>query len=229
MANFHTHASVAIGCSAIAAAALHTAGIIHSQFTMPLILFGSIGGLLPDVDSDHSTSIRVIFNLLSIIGATATMMLVGRDYGIVPGIGAGACFFVIARYIIFYLFTKATRHRGIFHSLPMGVICGLVTASVSWHLLRYSAPNAWLAGLFVSGGFLVHLLLDEIYSVDLSGGRLKSSFLSACKLMSRDSWLLYVGLYLLIGILLIPAPPLTILREQILTAQLAQTLWAHRW
>jgi len=44
--------------------------------------------------------------------------------------------------------------------------------------------HSWLSGLFIGFGFIVHLLLDEIYSVDLSNKRMKKSFGTALKLYS---------------------------------------------
>ena len=41
---------------------------------------------------------------------------------------------------------------------------------------------AWLGGGFMFIGYLTHLLLDELYSVNLMGQRLKRSFGSAMKL-----------------------------------------------
>jgi hypothetical protein len=41
---------------------------------------------------------------------------------------------------------------------------------------------AWLAGGFMFIGFIVHLVLDEIYSVDVMDTRIKASFGTALKL-----------------------------------------------
>ena len=38
-----------------------------------------------------------------------------------------------------------------------------------------------MSGLFVSVGYVIHLVLDEIYSVDLTGARVKRSFGTALK------------------------------------------------
>ncbi len=41
-------------------------------------------------------------------------------------------------------------------------------------------------GLFIGFGFIVHLILDEVYSVDLMNKRMKKSFGTALKLYSYD-------------------------------------------
>jgi hypothetical protein len=42
---------------------------------------------------------------------------------------------------------------------------------------------AWLAGGFLTIGYLTHLILDELYSVDVMDTRLKASFGTALKLI----------------------------------------------
>ncbi len=58
----------------------------------------------------------------------------------------------------------------------------VATAVLSAYALGQGPITAWMAGLFVFIGFLIHLILDEIYAVDFSGARLKRSFGSALKL-----------------------------------------------
>jgi hypothetical protein len=50
--------------------------------------------------------------------------------------------------------------------------------------LRWNILHCWLSGFFIGFGFLVHLLLDELYSVDLTNRRMKKSFGTALKLYS---------------------------------------------
>jgi len=69
-----------------------------------------------------------------------------------------------------------------------------------------------LAASFVSGGYLLHLLLDEIYSVNFMGSTLKKSFGSALTLFTRSSWLSYLLLYAAVGasFYLLPTPQIWI-------------------
>ncbi|OQW94553.1 MAG: hypothetical protein BWK79_05500, partial [Beggiatoa sp. IS2] len=50
----------------------------------------------------------------------------------------------------------------------------------------FKATNsmAWFSGSFMTAGYLIHLVLDELYSVDLVNKRLKKSWGSALKLAS---------------------------------------------
>jgi membrane-bound metal-dependent hydrolase YbcI (DUF457 family) len=73
-------------------------------------------------------------------------------------------------------------HRGLIHSLPAGACFALLTVLIAYHFLGASALQAWFCGLFVLLGFIVHLLLDEFYSVNLVGMQLKRSFGTAFNL-----------------------------------------------
>jgi hypothetical protein len=49
-------------------------------------------------------------------------------------------------------------------------------------MFGYHEGVAWLAGGFLFIGYITHLILDEMYSVDVFDTRIKSSFGSALKL-----------------------------------------------
>jgi hypothetical protein len=70
------------------------------------------------------------------------------------------------------------------HSLPALAIAGELTFLVCDH------ESLWMRGLFataVMAGFASHLVLDEIWSIDLARLRLKNSFGTAVKLWG-DCW-----------------------------------------
>jgi hypothetical protein len=57
-----------------------------------------------------------------------------------------------------------------------------VTAIFVHRWLGYPPFIAWVTASFMLFGFLIHLLLDEFYSVDFSNRRIKRSFGTALKL-----------------------------------------------
>jgi hypothetical protein len=71
------------------------------------------------------------------------------------------------------------------------LLAGLFFMAFTTAILAYSLGRepvvAWMAGLFVFLGYIIHLVLDEIYSVDITGARIKRSFGSALKLFDRNS------------------------------------------
>lgn len=96
---------------------------------------------------------------------------------------------VFVRYGLHYVFHKFSVHRGVWHSLLAGAFCSIMTAVIFYYLLRRPEGVAWLAAGFMMIGYLTHLVLDEIYSVDVMDVRIKSSFGTAVKLFdSRYPW-----------------------------------------
>ena len=66
MANFHTHFTAGVSAGMITATYLKATHNIDLLHIMPIIMLSTLGGILPDVDSDHSDSIKIIFNLSAI-------------------------------------------------------------------------------------------------------------------------------------------------------------------
>ena len=77
----------------------------------------------------------------------------------------------------------------------------MLSAILADTVFALSSVMAWLVGAFVAGGFLVHLILDEIYSVDLLGQKIKCSFGSAFNMGSMNNLLGTAGLYVAIAAL----------------------------
>ncbi len=181
MANFKTHMVIgAIASTGLAAVSL---GIneVEVKHAVAFGMAGTLGGILPDIDSDNSFAIGLVFTFIAVVLA---MLFVSRYYDSLPllhvfGIGAGA--FLAVRYVARYIFEKLTVHRGIFHSLLAAVMMGFATMTMVYYLMSLNELLCWLSGIFVTFGYLVHLLLDEIYSVDLVNVRVKRSFGTAIK------------------------------------------------
>ncbi|MCG6201432.1 metal-dependent hydrolase [Psychromonas antarctica] len=187
MANFNTHIYVVAASSGLASAALLTANHIDLNSALWLWFLGSLGGLLPDIDSDNSTSLDSIFTLLTLSVILSTIYYLTKAFAgtlkFSELIIAPLLIYALLRYLIRPLFEKLTIHRGSCHSLFFLLLVALLTTQIIW---RYS-PNhssivAWLSGGFLFMGGVIHLLLDEICSVDLGNSRIKRSFGSAMKL-----------------------------------------------
>jgi hypothetical protein len=122
------------------------------------------------------------------------------------GIWAGTWLFV--RWPLRLAFARFTVHRGIWHSLLMGLVVALAAGIAADGWLGLPASTAWLVAGFVLLGYLTHLVLDEVASVDLLGRQVKRSFGSALKPASLRAWpasLALLGLgVLLLG--LVPEP-----------------------
>jgi hypothetical protein len=206
MANFRTHVLGAALVMSLPAAALAASGLLHPWQALQVFFIGVVGGLLPDVDSDNSYPIQIAFTVLALVLASLTA------YWLLPVLSAFALWWLwwsvvlLVRFPLFYFFTRFTRHRGVIHSIPMALVLGL---SLAWALYHSgsSALFAWLAGLALSLGFLLHLLLDELYAVDLLNRRLKRSFGSALKWWQKNNPWASALLYLALLPLFWAAPP----------------------
>jgi hypothetical protein len=114
---------------------------------------------------------------------------------------------VVIRYALLPLFERLTVHRGSVHSLLACLMFGLISVQLAL-LADKSIVFSWCAGVFIIIGMLVHLSLDELYSVDLNNLTIKRSFGSALKPLSL-SYPLTTGAHVLTCIALIYlAPPI---------------------
>jgi hypothetical protein len=166
----------------------------------------AISGLLPDLDSDSGMPLRIMFNLAALLSPVLLLHQV-LDLQL-PLIQTGLVLLGIAllvRYPVAHLFKRFTVHRGMFHSVPGMLIAGLVV------FLAFHRADIALR-LFIAGGtmigFLSHLVLDELCSVDFTGTHIKLNKAagSAVKL-SSSSWLATGATYLVLGVLLWKALP----------------------
>lgn len=188
MANFKTHLFVAAGLSGVAALACAKAGVAPSRDIPTLFGLGTLGGLLPDIDSEKSIPLRIAFYLLAVGLAFVTMLRFVGNHSVLELAVIWLAVFAGVRYVILELFMAYTIHRGSFHSLLAVVLFTLGATSLVYHLGGQARGTAWLYGSFIGFGYLVHLTLDEIFSVDLLNRRIKRSFGTALKPFSLKYW-----------------------------------------
>ncbi len=229
MANFKTHMLGAALVSGVAATVLNMAGAISQHAVLGYFSLGVVGGLLPDIDSDMSIPVRVGFNLLSVLAAFMVVFYCGPRWSLAEVVSAGLLAFILMRYVVFGVFARFTTHRGLVHSIPAGLIFGLLATLIAWRLFNTHPVHAWFCGIFILLGFLVHLLLDEIYSVNLMGAYIKRSFGSALRFWNGDNLLGSVGLYLVAALLLTLTPPAAGLTPVLLDGRIYHTLSKRLW
>ncbi|HIO93249.1 MAG TPA: hydrolase [Leucothrix mucor] len=183
MANFNTHITVAAVASGLLATLCLQVGFIGTSDALLLTLAGTIGGILPDVDLQHSYPSRIIFSLLGMIISFLWIFSTENQLSIIELWVIGLIIFAFIRYPVWMIFHKYTKHRGAIHSLVAAFAFGLFTTSISFHFFSKTAFISWLIGMLVFYGFIIHLMLDEIYSVDFMNHRIKRSFGTAMKVI----------------------------------------------
>lgn len=173
------------------------AGLATQEQVIAYFVLGTVGSVLPDLDADNSTPVQIAFSLSSLASAFVIMFAATALFdSVIELVLIWLTAYLLFRWFIFALFARFTNHRGIFHSVPAAVFFGLLTTAVSHHVLAYPPLQAWMNGLFVCLGYLVHLILDELYSVNVFGMRTRRSFGTALKLYSKSSLSATLAIYL---------------------------------
>ena len=183
MANFNTHITYAAAASGLLSVLCLQIGLVSQNEALMLALTGTIGGILPDIDLKRSYPSQLLFGMLGIIAAFSVVFRYEDKLSIIELwiVGSGTLWFV--RYPLWSLFHLNTTHRGSIHSIVAGLFVSFSTVAVMSHFFNTNNILAWFFGLFMFFGFIIHLLLDELYSVDFSNRRIKRSFGTAMKIL----------------------------------------------
>lgn len=140
-----------------------------------------VSGMLPDLDSDSGRPIQEVFSLTAALAPAVMMRRLGHWGGSPEGAALLAILIYIGiRYGLANILKIITVHRGMYHSFPAMIIAAELT------FLGYQGDTLGVKLLMAAGvalGFVSHLILDEVYSVQWNGMRikLKSSAGSAMK------------------------------------------------
>ena len=190
MADFKTHMSVSTVKGVV-----YAVGGFQAGMPIPSCLLAgglcSVSGMLPDLDSDSGRPLRETATLAA---AVVPMLMVerferiGMDYESMV-LAAGVVYLAI-RFVMTDIFRRYTVHRGMWHSLPAAAIVGMLgflimsTDDISIRLFKTIA---------IVLGFMSHLILDEIWSINYRKGQyqFKTSFGTALKLWGDSTWANY--------------------------------------
>jgi len=206
MANFSTHMVGAVGVGVVATSILTAADLMDPTLIGTAVGITALGGLFPDVDSDNSDSIELVFSVMGLAVSMPLLAVSLPKLGLLLSLLVMALAFVVVRYVLIEPFRRFTVHRGIFHSIPMGALTLAGLTALVHYGLGVSAVQSWTFGALFVLGFVTHLVLDELYSVDLANQRIKRSWGTAIKLFDRDDTVWYVLLYLSIPVVFWLAP-----------------------
>lgn len=190
MAGFQTH----IGTSTVLGMVYGAAGAYLGVPVETCFLAGglcSVSGMLPDLDSDSGTPVR---EMTTFLAALVPMLMIERfqsfNWSRETMAFVAMLIYIAIRFGLVEIFKRYTVHRGMWHSIPACLTCGLLTfLIVGGQDLNIRAFKACAVIL----GFMSHLVLDEIWSINVRSGRLniKRSFGTAIKFWSKDSWANY--------------------------------------
>ncbi|MEL6104667.1 MAG: metal-dependent hydrolase [Planctomycetota bacterium] len=201
MADFKTH----ISASTIAGVAYGYWGVTSQEMSLENALLAgglcSVSGMLPDLDSDNGVPLR---EMTMFVATVIPILMIDRfrDLNLSHESMALAAMliYIVVRFGMFEFFKRLTVHRGMWHSLPAAASAGLIA-----YLVMPCSSNGVRAykALSVVLGFLVHLILDEIWAFELGVGRVraKKSFGTALKFFGPNAmanFIVYAMLFALI-------------------------------
>lgn len=203
MAGFKTH----IATSTVVGIGYGIAGYVALDLPLATCCLAgglcSLAGMLPDLDSNSGVPVR---ETMTLAAAVVPLLMIDRfrSLGFTPEMMAlaGGTLYLFVRFGVAAFFKRYTVHRGMWHSIPACVTMGLFAFLIC-------SCNEMDRRLFktcaVMLGFMVHLVLDELWSIQWKGGfiRFKRSFGTALKFYSKNTWAnisTYGKLVLLLGI-----------------------------
>src|SRR6516225_9081611 len=126
MASFRVHLGTAAGLGVIYGGVAYWRLGTDPKLAAIAAGLTTIGGLLPDLDSDSSVPNRTLFRLAGLGAVYLTFQhLLTTYYSILEGAVILAGVYLAVRYVLGTVFRFITVHRGMFHSIPALGIVGL--------------------------------------------------------------------------------------------------------
>jgi hypothetical protein len=199
VANFRRHVEIATLASGMLSTMCLGAKLVSTSEAVALWITGSFGGILPDIDSDNSSALDIVFSIITLFSIVMLFSILHTHYSTLTLWGGCLLIYGLFNFLIRPLFEAATIHRGIFHSIIAGLFFAFAGVNLAFYLGKLNATFSWLIGLFVLFGFITHLLLDEVYSVDFNNTRIKRSFGTALKLFDYNN--LAISAMMLVAVL----------------------------
>lgn len=204
MASYRTHLATSTAVGAGYAATGYAVGLPLSTCALAGGLC-SLAGILPDLDSKSGIPVR---EAVSLTAAVVPLLMVDRfllmGWSHETIVLVGGLIYLAIRFGMVEIFRRYTVHRGMWHSIPAALIAGTVTFLICGcpeiHLRWYKAGAVFT-------GYLAHLVLDELCSIEWNSGkiRFKKSFGTACKFWSRRNLWANISTYGKLGLFILLA------------------------
>jgi hypothetical protein len=206
MASFAQHINTAVVISGISIAPLYSSSLIDINQALALLFFGMIGGVLPDIDLENSKPIQITSSILSIFIPLLAILTLLQSLSISKMLFIWFLSSFVLHFFIFKVLLNITIHRGVIHTVPMGIVFSQILIIIFHTFLGYEELFSLLCGLFLFIGFIIHLLLDELISLNAFGMSFKKSLGSAFKFYDTANVTGSVFLYISIILLFIIYP-----------------------
>lgn len=141
--------------------------------TLLVVALTIVGGLTPDLDSASGIPVRELFGLASIVAPIFLAPRLKEELGLTADqqLAMILILYFFVKYGLCNIFKHFTVHRGMFHSIPTMLILGFLVFLATKHSTAESDMmlHRIVFALVAMIGFFGHLVLDEIYSINLDG------------------------------------------------------------
>jgi membrane-bound metal-dependent hydrolase YbcI (DUF457 family) len=193
--NYHQHVGFATSFGIVYAVGTYMLAGLHWLYGSIAALLAILGGLLPDIDS------ATVSGTLGILAALEAVHLIkggSREVSFEMTLWVMLLSYSLVRRGMRSLAKYLMVHRGISHSVP--TLAVWMSAIYLYYPSQLHVIRVMMA-VAVGLGFFSHLLLDEMFSVDISNARVNRAFGTAMKFWA-PSLTSTVGIYALLSLLL---------------------------
>ena len=204
MANYKGHRNAGVVVGILAAALAYWQFHLDPIEAAAVLVISAVCAILPDLDHPEAKPGSVLkMVVVYMIPITVYMYLpksVVQKFEITHWIVLFAFSHVILGSIILWLIDMVADHRGLFHSTPAALLCG-VACYLSFSYLPFDKRLVF--GGAACLGYFTHLIQDEICSLDMKENKIKRSFGTALDFgdfRSAWCWLLYLALFGCVGV-----------------------------
>lgn len=198
MAAFKTHYNVGALSSILLFVPLGISINLPLEYILISSLISIFASLFPDIDIPTSKIARYLFFVLSFLISALLGFYIFELFALHLVVVFCIFTFIIISFLLPKLLIRLTYHRGMVHSIPMCAFLVFAIVIFCEDYLLLDSLISWIFGMAFGYGFFIHLLLDEMYSINILGLRVKKSFGSAIKFYDKNEPFYSVLLYVFI-------------------------------
>lgn len=170
MAKFTTHVIVGAAVSGIISTSFLASGATTPHETAVCFAMGIAGSLLPDIDYNDTLILKVIFAFWGVsIASWVVWSFFIFIWSFFELFLVWTAIFLVIYFGLYAIFIGATKHRGLFHSFPAALFFWAATTYLAFWFFYYRPFACWAFGFMMFVGYITHLILDELFHVDLEG------------------------------------------------------------
>ena len=202
MADFKTHSIVGAGTGIFLSCLAVMGNFITLSGSVLAVYLSLLASSLPDIDSSTGSPRQFVLAALEILGPALLIVSFANKLTLEDLLLAGIAVFFVLRFPVRSMIDKLTKHRGIWHSIPMAA-AGALVIYLAFFQSAFSS-RVFFALIFLVC-FLSHLILDEICSLKYFGLSVKRSFGTAFKLTGtsrKQTVFIYTLIFILAGVCL---------------------------